>query len=87
MAKWQASKADMSPRKDYIPEIEIDDNEPLPHQVPADTKLVKCECVGENAYWVDCPKIGHEEGCYASVCLMCGEYEHTDCEEVREDDE
>jgi hypothetical protein len=87
MAKWQASKADMSPRKGYIPEIEIDDNEPLSHQVPADTKLVKCECVGENAYWVDCPKIGHEEGCYASVCLMCGEYEHTDCEEVREDDE
>ena len=25
MAKWQASKADMSPRKGYIPEIEIDD--------------------------------------------------------------
>jgi hypothetical protein len=42
--------------------------------------LIKCECVGENAYWVDCPKKGHEEGCYASMCLYCGEYEYADCE-------
>jgi len=25
MAKWQASKSDMSPRKGYIPEIDYDD--------------------------------------------------------------
>ena len=25
MAKWQASKSDMSPRKGYIPEIELDE--------------------------------------------------------------
>jgi hypothetical protein len=25
MAKWQASKADMSPRKNYIPEIELEE--------------------------------------------------------------
>ena len=40
--------------------------------------LVKCECVGENSYWQDCPR--HEEGCYASYCLMCGEFEYVDCE-------
>lgn len=43
--------------------------------------LVKCECVGENSYWQDCPKQGHEEGCYGSVCLMCGEFEYVDCEQ------
>lgn len=26
MAKWQASKGDVSPRKGYIPEIELDEN-------------------------------------------------------------
>lgn len=82
MAKWQPSKSDMSPRKGYIPEIELDDNDLTPTtRLPADTKLVNCECVGENAYWVDCPKVGHEEGCHASVCLNCGEYEYVDCEE------
>ena len=82
MAKWQASKSDMSPRKGYIPEIELDNNDLTPTvRVPVGTKLVNCECVGENAYWVDCPKQGHEEGCHASVCLMCGEYEYADCEE------
>jgi hypothetical protein len=80
MAKWQASKADMSPRKGYIPEI----NDQLNDLTPADTKLVKCKCVGENAYWVDCPKVGHDEGCSASVCLMCGEYEYADCEDRSE---
>jgi hypothetical protein len=48
--------------------------------VPDTIVLVKCECVGENAYWVDCPKQGHDESCYASMCLHCGEYEYVDCE-------
>lgn len=50
-------------------------------RVPDSTVLVKCECVGENAYWVDCPKETHLEGCSASMCLMCGEYEYVDCEQ------
>jgi hypothetical protein len=42
--------------------------------------LIKCECVGENSYWVDCPKLGHGNGCYGSICLYCGEYEYLDCD-------
>ena len=41
--------------------------------------MVQCECVDENAYWLDCPK--HKDNCYASQCLHCGEYEYVDCED------
>jgi hypothetical protein len=67
MAKWQASKSDVSPRKGYIPAIELDlDHDPiswselseLTHKTQVE-KFGFCSCEdnegNENPY-ADCPK-------------------------------
>lgn len=42
--------------------------------------LVKCECGNVDTTWVDCPKEGHEEGCFGTVCVKCDHFAHLDCE-------
>jgi hypothetical protein len=61
MAKWQASKSDMSPRKGYIPEIE--DSGTLTHcgrvvewedHDCSDNSCCVAVCVKCSAEWPDC---------------------------------
>jgi hypothetical protein len=44
----------------------------------------KCVCpdeVIEKVWeWSDCPKVGHEEGCYVVRCIACGYYS-ADCQD------
>jgi len=77
MAKWQASKSDMSPRKGYIPEIEIDDNKTMPVS-KKDGTLTHC---GRAVEWED-----HDCGddyCTTAACVKCSA-EWPDCEDRSE---
>ena len=61
MAKWQASKSDMSPRKGYIPEIN-------PLEIDGDNdKCNKCGAVGELTM--------HHYPITDECCGACGEWQ------------
>lgn len=49
------------------------------------TTRCECEPFTDEQYhetdWFDCPKAGHEEGCYGETCLDCGKLTYLDCED------
>ena len=65
MAKWQASKADMSPRKNYIPEIELEEITMCRrhhYQGQALTiNCVECRAEADQDYWLEQQEMDNDE--------------------------
>ena len=64
MAKWQASKSDMSPRKGYIPEIELDEitvcsrcGDEVSFSDVSDGYFAYCRYHGEDLYEFETKKV------------------------------